>query len=93
MLERTKWIVRSVASFFLGWITGAAVGALTALLLAPQPGTETQEQLKRRAEALRDETDRAIDERRRRAEGKVAEARTAISERLRKGAAMLEPEG
>lgn len=93
MSERTRWFFRSVFSFLLGWIIGAAAGIVTGLLLAPRSGAETQDQLLRQAEWMREEADRAIEEVKRKAEGQVAEARSAISERLKQGATMVEPEG
>ena len=93
MREQTKWLIRSMSSFFLGWVTGATAGAVAALLIAPQSGAETQQQLRRQAESLRKEADRVMQDGRRKAESRVAEARTAISDRLKEGAAVLEPEG
>lgn len=93
MSEQSKWLIRSMSSFFLGWVTGAAAGAVAALLIAPQSGAETQQQLRRQAETLQREADRIVEEGRRKAEGRVAEARAAVSDRLKQGAAVLEPEG
>lgn len=53
----------SGAAVVLGFLGGAAVGAVAAFLMAPQPGRESREQLKayarRAGENLREATDKA----------------------------------
>jgi gas vesicle protein len=44
----------SMGTFFLGLAVGAIVGGVTALLLAPQPGTDTRTMLKDRFSRMRD---------------------------------------
>src|SRR4051794_14845955 len=55
----------SGGAIVLAFLGGAAVGAITAFLMAPQSGRESREQLKayaqRTAESLRDATDKAGD--------------------------------
>lgn len=43
-------------AFLIGFVVGGAVGAVTALLLAPQSGEETREMIKDQAIVLRDKT-------------------------------------
>jgi gas vesicle protein len=40
--------------FFIGMLVGAAVGGVAALLMAPQPGTETRTMIKDRFGRMRD---------------------------------------
>jgi gas vesicle protein len=42
----------SAGAFFGGILVGAAIGAVTGLLLAPKPGRETRQILKKSADAL-----------------------------------------
>ncbi|MFQ5991428.1 MAG: YtxH domain-containing protein [Nitrospiraceae bacterium] len=55
----------SAGAVMLAFLSGATFGALAALLLAPQPGHETREQLRgyarRTEEQMRDMADRASD--------------------------------
>jgi gas vesicle protein len=49
----------SAISFFAGFLFGGIIGAGIALLLAPQPGEETREQLKARGIELRSRAEEA----------------------------------
>jgi gas vesicle protein len=50
----------SFGSFMLGLVIGAGIGATWALLKAPRSGEETQRQLQRAAEELRQEADNVV---------------------------------
>ncbi len=56
--------MKKVFSFLLGVVSGAMVGAVTAILLAPYSGSELQERVRTRAQDLVDEGRRAAANRR-----------------------------
>ncbi len=56
--------MRKVFSFLVGFLAGAAVGAVAAILLAPYSGTELQERARTRVQALVEEGRRAAAARR-----------------------------
>jgi YtxH-like protein len=58
--EEREW--RGAGALSLGIITGAIVGAGVALLLAPQSGAETREQIADRARRLRTRADEGWDD-------------------------------
>lgn len=64
-----------IFSFLLGGITGALVGAVIALLLAPAAGAETRGQLRERAISIRDEVQTAASTRRADLEQQLAQLR------------------
>lgn len=92
MRSQMKWRLRALGTFVFGWLTGVAAGGVTALLLAPQSGTETQRRIRQQAGAMRDEADQVIEQRMQIAEGKISALRRSLSDRLKQGAAALEPE-
>jgi gas vesicle protein len=56
--------MRKVISFLAGLLAGAVVGAAAAILLAPYSGSELQEQVRTRVQALIEEGRRAAAARR-----------------------------
>jgi len=64
--------------FLTGVILGSLVGAAVALLLAPQPGEETREQLRDKSIELKDRMIELSDEARKKAEEMQAEGRSAV---------------
>ena len=56
--------MRKVASFLVGLVIGATVGAAVAILLAPYSGSELQERARTRVQELVDEGKRAAATRR-----------------------------
>jgi len=62
-------------AFLIGCVVGGMVGAVTALLLAPQSGEETRTMLKEKSIELRDKATQTTEEALARAEAAAAEAR------------------
>jgi gas vesicle protein len=60
----------SMSGFFSGLIMGAAIGAVVALLYAPQPGTETRRMVKDKASEIKEKTSRAV--------GKIKESVSSV---------------
>ena len=56
--------MRKFASFLVGFLAGAMVGAAAAILLAPSSGSELQGQIRTRVQGLIDEGKRAAAARR-----------------------------
>jgi gas vesicle protein len=61
------------ASFFLGLVLGSLAGGLTALLLVPQSGKKTRQQIQHKVIELRDQTTAKV-------ENAVAQVRTKADE-------------
>jgi gas vesicle protein len=64
-----------VGAFFAGVLVGGLVGAAIALLMAPQSGVETRQQLGRASHDLRDRAHDTLEDARERAEATIADAR------------------
>ena len=64
--------------FLAGVVLGGLVGAAAALLLAPQPGDETREQLREKSIELKDRMIELSDEARKKAAELQAEGRTVV---------------
>lgn len=62
--------------FLSGAMLGAVVGAAVAILLAPAPGDELQQQIRGRIESIQGEVRQASQERRRELEEQLANLRT-----------------
>jgi|APFre7841882654_1041346.scaffolds.fasta_scaffold47594_2 gas vesicle protein len=56
--------MKKVAYFFYGGLTGAIIGGILGLLLAPAKGQETCSILKQRIDAASSQFNQAVDERR-----------------------------
>lgn len=67
---------------FGAFVLGALVGAGVALLLAPQSGEETQKQIKRRAEDLRNDAEDRLKAASAELETRLDQARLGVSERV-----------
>lgn len=52
----------SFATFLVGFLSGAAIGAGLALLFAPQSGKETREKIKDTTEAIKDKISDLVDD-------------------------------
>jgi gas vesicle protein len=66
------------AEFLAGVIIGGLIGAAVGLLLAPQPGEETREQLRERGIELKERVVELSEEARKKAEEFQDEGRTAL---------------
>lgn len=64
--------------FLAGVVLGGLVGAAAALLLAPQPGEETREQLREKSIELKDRMIDLTEEARKKAEDLQSEGRTVV---------------
>ena len=64
-----------MSAFFTGIIFGGLIGAVTALLMAPQSGEETRKHLSRASNDFRDKAQDGLEDARERAEATVADAR------------------
>jgi gas vesicle protein len=64
-----------VGAFFAGVLVGGLVGAAIALLMAPQSGAETRQQIGRASHDLRDRAQDTLEDARERAEATIADAR------------------
>lgn len=70
-----------IGAFLTGFVIGGLVGAAVALIMAPQSGAETREQLRQKGIELRTQGEETLAETRARAESAAAEAR-ARAEKL-----------
>ena len=70
----------SGGDFFAGLIIGGIVGAAVALVLAPQTGAETREQLRSASIEFKDRANEAMAEAREKAEAITADARRRAEE-------------
>jgi gas vesicle protein len=73
-LEQQK--VNNIVGFLAGIAAGTLVGVSLAILFAPSSGEEMRQQLRERAEYVRDEVQRARDERRAELEQQLADLRS-----------------
>jgi gas vesicle protein len=77
-------------SFFAGFLFGGIVGAGVALLLAPQAGEETRDQLRSRGIELRDRAEEAASVAQERAADMEAKGKVMLAERRGQFEAALE---
>ncbi|MBN1261408.1 MAG: YtxH domain-containing protein [Anaerolineae bacterium] len=67
-------------AFLTGFFMGGLIGAAVALLLAPQSGKETREQIVQKGTELSDQAAKAAEEARAKAEKALADARGKLDE-------------
>jgi gas vesicle protein len=80
------------SGFLTGFFIGAALGAMTALLLAPKSGKELREEMSAEGKRLRDRAEGFVAEARGRAEGAYLKSRDTLkgtAEGLREAAHVL----
>jgi gas vesicle protein len=65
--------MRRFINFLAGLIVGMALGGAIAMLLTPQPGSETQQRIQSRIEAIREEARQAAEASRADAQARLAE--------------------
>lgn len=70
----------SKAKFALGALVGAAAGLVAGFLTAPKSGKETREDLKRKANEIKDTTSEKVEKIRSQAEEKAGEMRDRAEE-------------
>ena len=81
---------KQTGKFMLGTLIGGMIGGITALLLAPRPGEETQQMIIEKREDLRQEAEKRIDEGRMYTKDKIDETRNTVSEWLSSGRELLD---
>ena len=64
-----------IGAFLTGFVIGGLVGAAVALILAPQSGTETREQIRQKGIELKEQGEEALTDARTKAEAAAADAR------------------
>ncbi len=67
-------------AFLIGFVVGGLTGAITALLLAPQAGTETRALIKEKSVEIRDKATTTLEEAYAQAEAAAVEARARFDE-------------
>jgi len=85
-----------IGAFLAGFVIGGLVGAATALILAPQSGSETRAQIAAKGEDLRRVGEEQFTDYRARAEEAVSEARSRVetsSEEVQERARIVLDEG
>jgi gas vesicle protein len=75
--------VKRPAGFFTGLFLGGVAGAVTALLLAPQSGQETRQQLQDKATKLSEQTSATVDDVFSQARTKKDEVKATLTEKAR----------
>lgn len=75
-------IERETGGGFGAFILGALVGAGVALLFAPQSGEETQEEIRARAQKLKDAAEERVREAQHNLEGRISSARENVQGRV-----------
>lgn len=75
-------VIERSGSGFMPFVWGALAGAVTALLLAPKSGAETQRELKERAQRLRERAEEKVGELQDSLQGSLDEGRQTLSKKL-----------
>ncbi len=81
---------KNTGKFVLGTFVGGIIGGITALLMAPQSGEETQSMLLEKGDSWRQEAEKQMNEGREYADGKISEVRNSVAEWLSKGSTLLD---
>lgn len=69
-----------IGSLFSGILIGGAIGAVTALLMAPQSGQKTRQMIQDKSMEIKDRTNETIDETLARAERALADVQKRVNE-------------
>jgi gas vesicle protein len=80
----------SAGAMFLGALMGMMAGAAAGLLMAPQSGEATKDDILERGQALRSNAEARLNEGRSQAEHKLAQARNTMAEWLQQGSQILD---
>ena len=81
---------RNTGKFLLGTLVGGAIGGITALLMAPQSGEETQKLIMEKRDQLQQDAEKRMDESQEYLEERFVEARNAIAELFSTGSQILD---
>jgi gas vesicle protein len=79
-MAKTETNGSKVGSLFSGILIGGAIGAVTALLMAPQSGQKTRQLIQDKSMEIRDKTNETIDETLARAERALADVQNRVNE-------------
>jgi gas vesicle protein len=79
-----------IGSFFAGFLVGGLVGAAVALILAPQSGAETRDQIRQKSVELQSKAGDTLDEARAKAEAVAADIKRRAEELQRQSRVLLE---
>ena len=82
----------SVTRFLGGFVIGAAIGAIAGILLAPQSGADTREQLSEMASDVAKKTDETVKDIKRKADNLITDAQEKSEEIMGKLQDMLKKE-
>jgi gas vesicle protein len=80
---------KKARAFLLGSLVGGLIASAVALLFAPQSGEQTQEQIRSKVNALRNEAEGKFSHGKQAVESAVSEARSNIADLLEQSAEML----
>jgi gas vesicle protein len=80
----------SAGALFLGTLMGLMAGAAAGVLMAPQSGEATKEEILARGESLRTRAEMRLHEGRSQAEHRLNKARNAMAEWLKQGSQVLD---
>lgn len=83
----------TLGAFLAGALIGGLVGAVTALLRAPQPGWETRRQLQDAGLQLKTDVEEKVTEGRSAVERTLNQARESVSSLVEQGRSAIEREG
>jgi gas vesicle protein len=87
--QETESIAKYVWSFLVGLLLGGLTGAVAMLLLAPQSGKETRDQIRQQGIELRDQTVKSVEGAMTQARGKARQ----ITDDVREQAGELQQRG
>jgi gas vesicle protein len=79
-----------IGAFFAGFLVGGLAGAAVALILAPQSGAETREQIRQKSVELQGKAEDALGEARAKAEAVAADIKRRAEELQMQSKAILE---
>jgi gas vesicle protein len=90
MEERVVIKKGSFGSWTLGLLVGSLIGGSIALLMAPQPGTQTREQIAKTGGQLRDRAKEAVEDARSRVTDVAGQARSRVGQMMSSGSSSRE---
>lgn len=83
----------STGKFIAGCVVGGVIGAIAGILLAPQSGEDTRENIKDLSRDVADRTDRKVKELQEKAENIISDIQTRGDELMEKLQNMVQREG
>lgn len=83
----------STGKFIAGCVVGGVIGAVAGILLAPQSGEDTRENIKDLSRDVADKTDRKVKELQEKAENLISDIQTRGDQLMEKLQNMVQREG